>query len=256
MALALTDFNSDLVEDIDMLSLITSGMLSNGTFYASPPRGDVGTLHAGSDINFGTLDEPITRMQKASQAGQIRFNDDGPESWTDYLTVEGAEQFIYIQTEADGVESFLMSDNIASSGGGFVRLTMTAAFEAILTPVLAGGVEFIIAFGVPVSLSLPGVPTIRVELDTAFSTVLGAATGGTPPYTYTLTGLPSGFTFDATTRELAGMSSVKVNAAITYSVTDSLNFTSRSLSRILVGIDEPTGSLVTHFQGLGLSLGF
>ena len=53
---------------------------------------------------------------------------------------------------------------------------------------------------------------------TAFT--LPAATGGLPAYTYTVTGLPTGLSFDATSREVTGTPSGTGTSAVTYSVTD------------------------------------
>ena len=59
---------------------------------------------------------------------------------------------------------------------------------------------------------------------------LPAATGGTGPYTYTLSGLPAGLSFDAATREISGAASASGSAQVRYSVTDS-NTPKKSLSR-------------------------
>ena len=53
------------------------------------------------------------------------------------------------------------------------------------------------------------------------STTLPAATGGNGTYTYTLTGLPNGLSFDATTRQLAGTPTGTGTFTLTYTATDS-----------------------------------
>ena len=52
------------------------------------------------------------------------------------------------------------------------------------------------------------------------SSVLAAATGGQTPYTYSVTGLPAGVTFAASTRTLTVAANRNGSASITYSVTD------------------------------------
>ena len=56
----------------------------------------------------------------------------------------------------------------------------------------------------PPSLSLPGLPNFRVPSAGVVSTVFPAATGGTPPYAYRLTGLPPGLAFSSSTRRASG----------------------------------------------------
>ena len=55
-----------------------------------------------------------------------------------------------------------------------------------------------------VSLSLPGPADQSATVGTAFSLTLLAATGGTTPYTYVATNIPTGLAFNATTRVLSG----------------------------------------------------
>ena len=54
---------------------------------------------------------------------------------------------------------------------------------------------------------------------TAFT--LPEATGGTPPYTYAVSGLPTGLSFDSATREVSGTPTAAGEHMVTYAVTDS-----------------------------------
>ena len=67
-------------------------------------------------------------------------------------------------------------------------------------------------------------PTIADQtftVGTAVSLFLPVATGGTPPYRYTLSSLPNGLVFDASTRELRGTPTTLMNATpITYIAVD------------------------------------
>ena len=57
----------------------------------------------------------------------------------------------------------------------------------------------------------------------AVNLTLPVATGGTPPYTYTLAPLPEGLSFDKTRRELSGTPTTVETTSATYTATDAAN---------------------------------
>ena len=69
--------------------------------------------------------------------------------------------------------------------------------------------------------------------------VLPEATGGTAPYTYTLSSIPNGLAFDTTTRELSGTPTTAETTATTYTATDAANV-SASLTFTITVRDKPT----------------
>ena len=72
--------------------------------------------------------------------------------------------------------------------------------------------------------SLPGIPDFRVPSGGTVSTLFPAATGGTAPYVYSLSGLPPGLTFSPSTRIASGTLptvATETTYAITYAVADS-----------------------------------
>ena len=73
------------------------------------------------------------------------------------------------------------------------------------------------------TLSFAGsVANVTVKTNTAIDTIqLPAADGGTTPYVYTCTGLPTGLSFSASTRQITGTPTIDGSYAITYQVTDS-----------------------------------
>jgi len=76
----------------------------------------------------------------------------------------------------------------------------------------------------PAALSLPSIPNFRVPARGSVNTPFPAASGGTPPYSYGLSGLPPGLSFNGTTRVASGtLPNVRVETVytITYSVRDS-----------------------------------
>ena len=80
---------------------------------------------------------------------------------------------------------------------------------------------------------------LTLEVGTAIDPLtLPAVEGGTPPYTYELTGLPAGLSFDPATRTVSGTpTELTETVAVTYTVTDG-GGASRSVP-ILVAVVEP-----------------
>ncbi len=76
----------------------------------------------------------------------------------------------------------------------------------------------------PPPLSVPGIPNFRLPSGGSVSTVFPAATGGTVPYAYSMSGLPPGITFVASTRRASGTLptvTTETDYTITYTATDS-----------------------------------
>ena len=88
----------------------------------------------------------------------------------------------------------------------------------------------------PAQESVDGV--LQIVVGQPYSLTLPAVEGGTPPYTYSLTGLPAGLSFDPDTRTVSGTpTTLSETVVVTYMVTDGSG-ASRSLP-ILVAVVEP-----------------
>ena len=70
-------------------------------------------------------------------------------------------------------------------------------------------------------LVLPTVEDQSAKEGQAFSKALSEAAGGVAPYTYTVTGLRAGLTFEASTRTISGTPTAAGDQSVTYTVTDS-----------------------------------
>ena len=94
---------------------------------------------------------------------------------------------------------------------------------------------------------------VQIVVGRPYSLTLPAVTGGTPPFTYELTGLPAGLSFDSATRTVSGVpTEVTDTIAVTYRVTDGSG-ASRSLP-ILVAViapplDAPDALVAEDYKG-------
>ena len=71
----------------------------------------------------------------------------------------------------------------------------------------------------PAQESVDGV--LQIVVGQPYSLTLPAVEGGTPPYTYSLTGLPAGLSFDPDTRTVSGTpTTLSETVVVTYMVTD------------------------------------
>ena len=141
--LILTDFDQTDLQ-IDFLALIEAGLEITGdnrTYYADSNRPPVTGLLLDGELGVSSTETILSRLQyifQGSNIGQIRLNDnDVPDalSWTSYFFGLGSNLTLYIQT-ADSLVSIPIADNIANSGGGYVRLSVpTAAGRAVLNSI-------------------------------------------------------------------------------------------------------------------------
>ena len=90
------------------------------------------------------------------------------------------------------------------------------------------------ACGPPVGLRLPRTGGQTAVVGVAFTLTLPEAVQGQTPYVYTLTGLPAGLAFNATTRVVSGTPTTAGSEDVTYGVTDADSDTATSTFAILV----------------------
>ena len=152
-ALVLADFDQTDLQ-VDLLALIVAGLDISGdnrSYYADSNRPPVvGSLVEG-ELGISATESLVSRFQyifQGSNAGQIRLNDDDVPaafSWSDYFAGDGADLTFYVQT-ANRLVSVPIAGNIASSGGGFVRISIPDAIDQAAIGAIEDGDRFIFAF--------------------------------------------------------------------------------------------------------------
>ncbi|MCY3930944.1 MAG: Ig domain-containing protein [Acidobacteria bacterium] len=100
----------------------------------------------------------------------------------------------------------------------------------------------------PSSLSLPAISDFTLPSGGSVDTVFPAATGGAPPYSYGVSGLPPGVTFAAGTRRASGTLptvTVDTDYTVTYSVRDGAGATASVTFTTTVTAPPPTSGPVS-----------
>ena len=183
--LVLTDFDQTDLQ-IDFLALIEAGLDITGdnrTYYADANRPPITGALLDGELGVSLTETLLTRFQyifQGSNAGQIRLNDDDVPatfSWQTYFAGAGSDLTLYVQT-ADSLVAIPVADNIVSSGGGFVRLSVpTAAGRAVLNSIAENDRFILAAARPPPPISIT--PVI-IEGDLAGEVVAGVSLGQAP----------------------------------------------------------------------------
>ncbi|MGE5829422.1 MAG: M4 family metallopeptidase [Micromonosporaceae bacterium] len=121
--------------------------------------------------------------------------------------------------------------------------TVKAAWDAVSVPAQAGDPTCTV--GGALTLTNPGNQTGTVGVAASLSLT---ATGGTPPYTFSATGLPPGKTINASTGVISGAPTTAGTYSVTATVTDSA---SGSASQPFTWTINPAGSCGSPGQKLG-----
>ena len=136
-------------------------------------------------------------------------------------SIEGTTQFVIQPTsdmEAEGSEMIKLTATAAGLAGDEVEITISDPGSTMVDPV--DPVD-------PDDSALAFSNTVANQEYTSGETipplVLPEATGGTPPFTYSLSTLPAGLTFDSATRTISGTPTAATDGAliIIYTVLDS-----------------------------------
>ena len=246
MALNLTDFSTTGLE-MDCLALlsVSGGSGNPRVLYRSAVRGGTDTVIAG-ELGLSASNNVITQIRWDTNVNEIIINDNGALVLGTYFGTggDGSDLTFYFQTEDDGLSSFTVAGNTASAGGNFLRLRPPSALQAILDQ-LTQNERFIVGFGksdgsTPTGPTAPSVDDVTATVGTAIRVTLPTGSGGTGRLTYSVSSLPTGWSFDTSTRVLTGSNRIVAGTTtITYTITDANSQTATTTFDIVVSATPP-----------------
>lgn len=155
-----------------------------------------------------------------------------------------------------------LPNGLALSAGGIVWGTPATAgqYTFIVTATDSKGCTATANFSLTIDhttqgLALPAAPLADGIVGTVYtSQTIPAATGGTPGYTYTATGIPAGLLFDPVTRQITGTPTLGGAFPITVTVTDAANQTATGNYNINVTVPAPAVASTQTCAGNNVTL--
>ena len=148
----------------------------------------------------------------------------------------GTEPLTYTLTAPGGLPAGLIfnASTRTLSGTPSTAGTTTLTYRVSDTNGASTNMTFRVMVNTGLALNAPGNQTYRAGIRSIDHLQLPVATGGTGTLTYTLTGLPPGLSFNASTRTLSGTPRRAGDFTLTYTVTDANNFSQSVNFRVRV----------------------
>jgi WD40 repeat protein len=242
--------------------------------------GGDGTIRLWDTVTGQQLKTLIEEPSR-SCAGGLAFNDDGSilaSVWCERIIlwdpVTGEQLRTFTEpTSWFSAVAFSPDGDILATGNGSGEIRLWDPVTGALEKILIGHESYIISITfspdgsmlasgsddktvrlwelTPMTAPLIFTPSTFADqtftVGTAVSLTLPVATGGTPPYTYTLAPLPGGLSFNATERLLSGTPITAGTTTATYTATDAAN-----VSASLPFTIEVTDGVILDVNGDGI----
>ena len=246
--------------DVEVGTAIVSSLVSSDTHKASltlTAPASAGTYYYGACVD-AVINEDVTNNNCSAAVTitvSVGFN---PRTIVDQTFEVGSPVTLTLPVATGGTEPYIYTLSPIPEGLDFEGETR----KLVGTPTSVGTtkVTYTATDAANASASLTFTITVRAKptfnpnviADQTFTVgkpvnlTLPSATGGTPPYTYTLTPLPEGLSFDETRRELSGTPTTAETTTATYTATDAAN-----VSASLTFTIEVTDGVILDVNGDG-----
>ena len=191
------------------------------------------TLTIGAALSITTTSLPAGLATSPYSAPVIAAGGTTPYTWS----ATGLPAGITINSSTGAI-----TGTPSGASSGTVAVTVTDSTSPTHQSVTK---QFTLTIGAALSIATASLPTAFTGY--AYSATVAAA-GGTAPYTWSATGLPGGFSINASTGAITGTPSAVSSGTVTITVTDATSPTHQSASRqftftVAVGLSITTSSL-------------
>ncbi len=147
-------------------------------------------------------------------------------SYSAQIVADGGKQPYSFSIKSGGLPPGLSLNQDTGVIDGVVSPSATGSYNFTALVTDADGTQVEQAYQIPISDALIITTTSLVTALVNVSYAQGiAVTGGTPPYTYSASGLPTGFFIGSTTGIISGISSITSSSSVTITVRDNVGLT-------------------------------
>ena len=257
-----TDADSDA--DSETFTFTISGALGisdwDGARYLSPiVLARLSATISGADITVNPVTEiegdlvvasdlTVDVVRRHTGGTEIGLGRDGSANFSKYFNSSGSPQYptakLFIVIN-DANKTHIPA-TIWRAGGSWSVWRIDNRGQASLINAIAAGDQFLLAIAEPdLTPSAPTVANQTGVVNTAVDITLPVGTGGNSPLSYAIANLPSGLTFNTSTRKITGTPTTAETNTVTYTVTDADSDADSETFTFTIGPEDLTPSAPT-----------